>query len=227
MQIAQSPAALVIGRRVYCILYGGKYGTIVNIKGQPGIGPQVRSLGGGVIMTGGSCHVDIIWDNGSQSPHVPECIILGVQWKLFDEIVGAEEIAAAQANSVIFTAQQKAKADAERIAKAAADAAALEAGRAVGLIPESEFRTSGKRGSAAASNLRAELKAVGIKARVKQDGYSALNVWVSADNLAAAKTIAAKYKAGNFDGMTDCYEYSTSAWGRVFGDVQYVFIYTE
>lgn len=227
MQITQTPAALIVGRRIYCILYGGRFGYIVNVIGTPGIGPQVRSLGGGVMMTGGSCKVDVIWDDGTQSPAVPECIVLGVQWKLYDEIVDSEVIAEAYTRAAIKTAQLKAKADEAVATMRTAMESATVAGRALGLIPESEFRAANKRGSSAAYNLRTELKAAGIKARVKQDGYSALNVWVALESMEAAKSIASKYKAGSFDGMTDSYDYDPSAWGRVFGDVQYVFCYVE
>jgi hypothetical protein len=219
----QATQQIVVGQRVYCALYGGKFGTVVEVQGTQDQGP-VRSLMGGAIVTGGRCNVSVVWDNGSQSRAVPECIVKGVQWQIFDEVVDAEAVAAALASAAIYDAAAKAKAEAEKVAKAKADDAARAAGLALGLIPEAEFRASGKRGTAAAYNLRAELKRAGIKATVKADGYNCLRVQI-ADNAdkEAAKAIMGKYVAGRFDGMTDCYEYDSSAWGRVFGDVQYVF----
>lgn len=219
-----SPAAdLVIGQRVYCILYGGKFGTIVAISGQQSAA-SCRVLGGGVGVMGGSAQVDIVWDDGSVSGRLPESLVRGsVQWKRFDEVYGAERVAECLAAAAVYKAQQQAKADAEKIAKAQADAEALEAGRKLGLIPEAEFRAAGKRGSAAAHNLRVELKAAGIKASVRSD-YSSITVSLKDDaDKERAKEIMLKYKAGSFDGMTDCYEYSPGAWGRVFGDTEYVF----
>jgi hypothetical protein len=219
--IVELTKTLVVGRRVHCILYGGKNGIITNVHGVAGVVPT-RVLGG-VMHSGGSAEIDVVWDDGSQSRRVPECIIEGVQWRIYDQVVGADVVAERIAAATIYQAQQKAKEDAEKAAKAAAQAAALEAGRKIGLIPESEFFKSGKRGTAAAYNLRVELKAAGIKAAVNQDGYSAINITAASGDLAAVKAIASKYKSGSFNSMSDCYEYDASAWGRVFGDVQYIF----
>lgn len=146
------------------------------------------------------------------------------RFMLAEGVASAEEIAGLLAGVALKKAADEAAAKAKSEAFAAAKAEALAAGLKLGLIPEAEFNKSGKRGSAAAYNLRAELKAAGIKASVKQDGYSALRVKVeSNDSKEAVKLIMGKYKAGNFDGMSDCYEYSPCAWGAVFGDVQYVF----
>jgi hypothetical protein len=148
------------------------------------------------------------------------------RFMLDEGVASAEEIAFLEACIEIRKASLKAKADeAAAIMRNAMAAAEIE-GRKIGLIPEKEFQAAGKRGSAAAYNLRAELKAAGFKARVKQDGYSSINVWVDpGSDLSAVRKIADKYRAGDFDGMTDCYDYDPSAWGNVFGDVRYVFCY--
>ena len=138
-------------------------------------------------------------------------------------------------NAIMQYAQEKRKKEQEKAKKdeaaarfKAAQAVALEAGKKMGLIPEAEFRAAGKRGSAAASNLRDELKAAGFKCGVKQDGYSAINVVAPADaDMERVKAICSKYKAGSFDGMSDCYDYDPCPWGSVFGDVQYVFVRGE
>lgn len=216
--------AIEIGRRVSTGLYGRGRGTIVAVYGAPGQDP-VRALGGGVVMMGGSCEVDIVFDGGQSTKRLPECILRGVQWTVLDEVVDGTAIAQALASAAIYDAQMKAKAEAVASAFTAAMAASLKAGTDLGLIPEADFRAAGKRGSAAAWNLRQELKKAGIKASVKQDGYTCINVRIeNADQAELAKTIAQKYKAGSFDGMTDCYDYDPSAWGSVFGDVRYVFV---
>lgn len=227
-QILPAAADLVVGQRVYCILYGGKYGTIVDIQGEQSAG-SCRVLGGGVGVMGGSAYVSVVWDNGSQSGRLPESLVRGsVQWKRFDEVVSAEQVAERIAAAAVYAAQQKAKADAERAAFERAKEAAKAEGLALGLIPEAELNAAGKRGSAAAANLRAELKRAGIKARVKQDGYSAINVYVADPaQIEKANEIGRKYKAGSFDSMSDCYDYDPCAWGSVFGDVQYVFVQKE
>lgn len=130
-------------------------------------------------------------------------------------------LAGATARDELAKVAAKAKSEAFEKSKAAA----LEAGKAMGLIPEAEFKATGKRGMAATFNLRAELKANGIKARVKADGYTSIDVDLAdAADYEKAKAIGRKYEAGSFDGMTDCYEYRPGAWGEVFGDVRYVFV---
>lgn len=226
-QILPASADLVIGQRVYCILYcilyGGNYGTIVEIRGEQSAS-SCRVLGGGVGVMGGSANVDIVWDDGSRSGMLPESLVRGsVQWKRFDEVASAEQVAERIAAAAIYAAQEKAKADAKRAAFERAKDAARAAGLALGLLPEAEFRAAGKRGTAAAYNLRLELKAAGIKASVSGD-YNSIRVGLKNNaDKERAKEIMAKYKAGSFDGMADCYEYDPSAWGSVFGDVQYVF----
>lgn len=216
--------ALEVGRRVYCGLYGGKYGVIYAVHGEPGLVPV--SIIGGVMHSGGSCEIDVAWDDGGFSKMVPECIVRGVQWRVYDEVVDAEAVAASVAASASWVANEKAKEDAKKAAFEVAKAAALEEGKKLGLIPEAEFRALGKRGSAAAYNMRLELKKAGIKViSLRSDGYSSIDARVSDADYEKASSIGCKYKAGSFDGMSDCYDYDPSAWGAVFGDVNYVFIY--
>jgi len=219
---AKSVLTIEVGRVVYTNLYNRGRGVIYEVLGEPAPN-TVRSLGG-LVQMGGRCEVNIAFEDGRRSMRLPECILLGVQWRLLDDVLGSEEVARILASSLTYEAEAKAKEDEKRAAFAKAADVARAEGLALGLTPEAEFRMSGKRGSAAAYNLRAELKAKGIKARVKQDGYSSIDIYVADEkDLAAAKAIGSKYEAGRFDGMTDCYDYDPSAWGSVFGDVRYVF----
>lgn len=214
---------IVVGQVVSTILYNRGRGVVVAIRGDQR--PEsIRHLLGGAVAAGGNAYFDIVFSNGVMSKSLPECILRGVQWEILDEVVDADAVAAAQAKAVLFAAAKAAADEAEKREKAAADVAARAAGVKLGLVPEAEFKG---RGSAAASNLRAELKQAGIKARVKQDGSAISVILAYPLDAVPAKVIARKYKAGSFDGMTDCYEYDSSAWGRVFGDVQYVFVKTE
>ena len=82
---------------------------------------------------------------------------------------------------------------------------------------------------AAAQNLRAQLKArwPGVKFSVRTSRYtggSSLDVrWTDGPAVSLVDAIADRYQAGHFDGQTDCYDYSDSAWTRAFGDAKYVF----
>jgi len=144
------------------------------------------------------------------------------RFMLLPGVVSSERIAKLQAGVAVKQASDEAKASAALIAFDAARAQAKAAGLALGLVPAAEFKG---RGSAAAANLRKELKAAGIKCSLVQRGYDAIDVGI-ADNeqIAAAKAIAEKYEAGSFDGMQDMYVYAAGAWGAVFGDVRYVFV---
>lgn len=218
--------SIEVGRVISTNLYNRGRGVIYSVNGVPA--PEsVRSLGG-LVQMGGRCEVNIAFENGGRSLRLPECILMGVQWQLLDEVKSPEEVAKILAAALSYEALQKARADEVAAAFKVAQEAARAAGQKLGLIPEDDFNKSGKRGSAAAYNLRLELKLAGIKARVVQDGYSAINVReVAAADREKAKQIASKYKAGNFDGMSDCYDYDPSAWGSVFGDVQYIFVSGE
>lgn len=214
-----------VGQRVHCILYGGTDGTVVAINGDQGLGRVSRQLGNGVIVTGGVCFLDVVWDKGSQSRGVPEAILRGVQWRVYDDVVDAAAVADAIARAAIYDADMKAKGDAAAQAMRDAMAAARVAGLKLGLMPADDFRAAGKRGTAAAYNLRLQLKAAGIKVVSMRGDYNSIRIQVAdAAQCDRAKQIAAPYKAGSFDGMSDCYDYDPSAWGRVFGDVQYVFV---
>lgn len=137
---------------------------------------------------------------------------------------GAEETAGLLANAAAVKAQKAAAEGERKVAFEQAKAAARAEGLKIGLIPEAEFKG---RGSAAVWNLRRELKAAGVKARVVQSSLSSIEVHLHADQAPRddIKAICSKYEAGRFDGMTDCYEYVPRAWGSVFGDVRYVFTY--
>lgn len=200
----------------------------VRISAKPGSLYRMDFGMGALVPIDDSRTYDLVLSDGRRFNAINEGNIGGefgnksCRFMLEDGKADAEEIAGLLAGVSLKIASDRAKADAKKAAFEKAKAEAEAQGRKIGLIPEAEFK---KRGSAAAYNLRAELKAAGIKASVKQDGYTCINVWAPAEQTEAADAIARKYKAGNFDGMTDCYDYSPGAWGSVFGDVQYVFTY--
>jgi Large polyvalent protein associated domain 29 len=83
----------------------------------------------------------------------------------------------------------------------------------------------------AAKNIRIELKAAfpGATFSVKVQRFSggdAINVkYPIGIEERAIRAITGKYKAGSFDGMTDCYNYETSAWNDAFGEAKYISVY--
>lgn len=83
--------------------------------------------------------------------------------------------------------------------------------------------------NAAAKNMRIELKAAfpAVKFSVRSERYSggdSINVnWTDGPTTEQVENIIKRYRAGSFDGMTDCYNYEHSAWTDAFGDAKYVF----
>lgn len=82
----------------------------------------------------------------------------------------------------------------------------------------------------AAKNIRVELKAAfpGIKFSVTTSKFSmgnSLSVrWTDGPSEVQVEAITDKYRAGSFDGMTDCYNYDSSDWKNAFGDAKYLHV---
>lgn len=78
------------GRRVHCILHGGRDGTITAVHGTPQ--PEnVRTIGNGFMVTGGQAHIDVLWDDDTESRMIPEAIVYGVQWRIAPHMQPASE----------------------------------------------------------------------------------------------------------------------------------------
>lgn len=81
----------------------------------------------------------------------------------------------------------------------------------------------------AAKAIRQELKAIGVKARVKSQTYSggdSVDIYttdLSPETMLKVNEICKKYQEGHFDGMTDCYEYSNTN-SNLVAQVKYVFV---
>jgi hypothetical protein len=82
----------------------------------------------------------------------------------------------------------------------------------------------------AAKNIRKELKAAfpGVKFSVVSEKYAggnSINVrYEDGPAVAEVEAIANKYAVGNFDGMTDCYNYEASYWADAFGGSKFIFV---
>lgn len=83
---------------------------------------------------------------------------------------------------------------------------------------------------AAAKNIRIELKAAfpSVKFSVKTERYSMGNSlrvrWTDGPTVRQVEEITMRYSAGDFDGMTDCYNYRKDhAWPEAFGAAKYIF----
>lgn len=209
-----------VGQRVYCGLYGGKYGVVSAVHGEQS--PEsVRSLMG-VVATGGRAEFDVAFDD-HVSRRLPECILRGVQWEIYDEVATAEEIAAVTLRAHAAVAKAKAEEEAAGLRRAAERLAHAEANPH---LLKRNLRTTWSEARVAAENIRRELRAAfpGFKFSVKTDGHDSVNVdWTDGPTTREVGRITGKYKAGDFDGMNDTYEYDRDAtFADVFGSPRYV-----
>lgn len=211
-------AEIKIGTRVYSTLYGGRHGTVYAIKGELQA-HNVRSLGGGIVMTGGNAELAIVFDNGTLS-RVPECIVRGVQWRISAEVESAEQIALRLAHAETVKAEKE---TAEANAKAA-HAAAMEALRTDPQYSKLEQGSDGS-GKLAGANLRKLLKAKwpAVKFTVRKSSYGTVYIsWTDGPTVDQVEAIANQFKEGHFDGMDDCYKYEPNPFAEVFGGAKYL-----
>jgi hypothetical protein len=189
-------------------------------------GSMASHSGEGLIVAVSEHHVDAILFDGRAFRRLPKAAFSGIRpWELLDRVHGPRLIE-------VVKQQAADRAAAESLQKATAaqrlldDVAALIASH-----PHLTPVGPEHRGQAAVGkNLRAHLKHRGIKARVRSHGGS-YHVRLTADateeQLQAANAIATSFEFGSFDGMTDSYNYVTSAWTEAFGGVRYVFVGQE
>lgn len=224
----QSTQTIVVGQRVYCGLrYHDCYGHVYAIHGEQAAG-SIQALGAsGCVMTGGRVHFDIVFEDGSESRMLPECILRGVQWKIFDDVATPERIAEMRGHAADVQAEKRAKekADADR---RAAERAKHRADNPHLMTEEQARAKNWSGGRQAAHNIRIELKAAfpGFKFGVTSDHNSVDIRWTDGPTSDDVESIVNKYKAGSFNGMEDIYENDPDAtFSDVFGDPKYVSCY--
>lgn len=211
-----------IGQKVYSGLYGGRHGVVYAIHGaqRP---DSVGSMHGGVIRFGGNAYFDIVFTNGTESHQLPETILYGVQWKIFDEVVSAEEIRAMRGYAASETTRKEAETKRKSDEFSAAVAALRAAPRYKGLQQTSQ-ENAVYESKLAAINIRRELKTAfpGVKFSVTSSYDSARIVWTDGPTTGEVENITGKYQGGFFDGMEDMYHFTDSPWTSVFGSAKYV-----
>lgn len=222
---ANQPIAL--GQRVYTSLYSRGPGIVVRIHGEQS--PESCGSIAGVMVTGGRAHFDIAFRDGCASKHLPESVLRGIQWKVYDDVADADEILDAIAHS-----ESEAKRKAEE--KAAADAQrAIDYDRHVAEL-RAKYPWATDKGSdhaRASKHMKRELREAfpGVKFSVRSDSYSmgdSVDVtWTNGPTSEQVKTITRKYQQGSFNSMEDIYEDDKSAFsdavGTVLGQSKHVF----
>lgn len=143
----------------------------------------------------------------------------GSRWQVSDEITTPDAVDVLRAGVVAKEAANKAKQSADN---------QIFAQTVERLKAEHPHLTQGSGPVVAAKNLRVELKrafpAVAFSVRTSQysGGNSVTVAWTDGPTREQVEKIANKYAGGDFDGMTDSYEYRRSPWIEVFGDAKYI-----
>ena len=213
-------AILEIGQKVYTGLYSKGEGYIYAIHGEQS--PEsVEQIGGGCIVSGGTASFDIVLEGGAISQQLPEGILRGVQWNIFDEVASTEEIEKALIHAKNTSIAKEAKA-AEQKAKYTAEVEKLKVSKELKALNQNE-PSNRKR---AIKNIRIQLKAAFPQAKfsVRQDGYDCVNIgWTDGPTQKDVDAIAQAYQGGNFNGMEDIYDHAATPFNVVYGDLKYVF----
>lgn len=219
-------AIVVVGQRVYSRLYGGRFGVVFAISGEQK--PDSCQSLANIVCTGGTANFDIVFDNGTISKGLPETILRGIQWHIYDEVVGQDEIEAMIGNAERVAIEKRQ--EEARKAKARDRRRAEIKEKYPYLTQTSRGESSSK---VAAKNMRIELKkaypSVKFSVRMGGRGSSAINVtWTDGPTDKQVEEIVLKYKEGSFNGMDDIYEYNKeNVWPDVFGGSSYVFTRRE
>jgi len=216
---------LEVGTRVHCILYGGRDGIVFKITGDQH--PEnIRHLGGGCVVTGGSATFDIVFEDGTISYAVPEGIVRGVQWSIQkDNKANEGEIEFALAYAELEKRRKEQEKEEKDKAKEECRQAFLRAHPELEPVDPEKY-DSRQKGS---KNLKQELKDLfpETKFSVRCSSFAGGNSidvsWTDGPTTDQVEKISGKYQEGHFNGMEDIYEYSdTNVWPSVFGGAKYV-----
>lgn len=221
-QILPANSLIVVGQRVYTGLYGRGFGTVVAIHGQQ----RPESVRGVVVAMGGSAYFDIVFDGGERSSRLPEAILRGIQWTVFADVAPAGVVLQVKFKAEQYEEEKAAEAAAEQ-ARFSTDVAML---RVATEFAHLEPLVDGESGSRQAiKNIRRDLKKHFPKTKfsVRSDYSSARIRWTDGPTDDQVSAIVDRYKAGRFNGMSDSYDFEASAFGDVFGDIQYIFTTRE
>lgn len=215
------------GDWVHCLLYGGKDGVIVDIRGEQS--PSTcQSIMNGTGVTGGSAQFMVAWEDASTSMVSEALLRMSVQWSLPDRPpVGEEEVIRMRAATRARTERDAQSAQAQR-AEFDQSVAELKAAHPhLKCISANENRQSP--GKFVAGNLRIELKRAFPKTKfsVRSD-YSTVNVgWDDGPTQGEVDAILDRYKTGRYNANEDYHDSVETPWTAAFGGADYVFSHRE
>jgi len=209
-----------IGRGQHVRDRSGNAGIVMAVHGEQH--PEtVKTLLGGVMLTGGGAVLDIVFGH-FYCKMLPESVVR--HWTILEDVATEAEIV--EAVIVAETALEKArleKVEEERKLKELREQLPAQ-------YPYLETTAGGEKSRVLASrNIKKELAHTfpGQKFSVKSRSYSGGNSidvsWDDGPTKVEVEVIVSKYEEGHFNGMEDIYEYSDSPFPDVFGGSKYVF----
>lgn len=219
VELDKKTVKVVVGQRIHSILYGGRDGIVFRINGEQA--PATIGSIGGVMSYGGRATFDIVFENGTISNGLPESIMRGVQWRIYEEVATAEEIT--QAIHFAEFEEARRKAESEAASKRRAEERVKHAADNPHLFKFAD-KPGYSSGKLAATNIRIELKKEfpATKFKVTSTHNSVRVSWTDGPAYDVVRKLVGKYAAGHFDGMTDSYENNIDAtFADVFGDPEY------
>ena len=214
---------LQIGQRVYSALYGGRYGVIEHINGKQAPA-TCRGIQSGCGVAGGSAHVDILWEDGSQSAMLPEALLRSsVQWTLYGNVETQETVAKMRqrANEYADASERKRAYEAEQFAKTTED---LRKEYPWLLNADQEANTVTR----ASKNIRAMLKRAfpTVKFSVKKSSHSTVDItWTDGPITRQVEEYTRPFEAGRFNGMEDIFDYKRTPWNTLFGAIDLIMVH--
>jgi len=99
---------VVIGTVVTTNLYALGRGVVYQIHGEQKP-DTIKQIGNGVMVSGGNAEFDIVHECGKLSQRLTECILRGVQWAIYDEVISADEISRLRVNAEECADKEKRK----------------------------------------------------------------------------------------------------------------------
>lgn len=217
MNLPQSQR-VVVGQVVSTVLYNLGRGVIFAISGEQKP-DSVGSLSG-CISYGGNATFDIAFESGHISRALPESILRGRQWSIYEEIKSANETA-----EIVKHAEETERR--KRQEEEAADREYRAECQRLKSAPEYAALSQEKKGAVQVTgNIRKELRAKfpGVKFSVRKRGYDSVSVnWTDGPTEGQVKEITGKYRDSYFDGMQDMSVSCSSPFNEIYGGVGYVF----
>jgi len=213
---------VTVGTKVSTVLYNRGVGYICAVHGTPA--PEtVRTLPHGVVSTGGRASYDIVFEDGSYARQLPECILHGVQWKIYPHAQGFADAAMLadlhhHADAVLA---EKARREAEATAAFDAEVEALRANPSYSDLIQGDEGC----GRLAAKNIRTLMKKAfpKVKFSVRKTHYGSLHVsWKGDAPRHDVEAITNRFKTGYYDTQADCHTSKASPWSKVFGHADYI-----